>query len=147
AKDAVPGLAVVLKNGKEKKEVQEAAATALGKIGKPGVAALGAAVKDANLEVMVRKAAANALGQIGPDAKDALPALAGVLQPPLPPGKGKSMPTPADIRAEVITALGKIASANDKEAIDALQAVIDEQRPSNVKRLATEALKVVKERK
>src|SRR5262249_45344524 len=91
AKDAVPNLAAVLKDGKEKKEVQEAAATALGGIGKPGVAALGSAVKDANLDVLARKAAANALAQIGPDARDALPTLVGVLQPP-PTTKGKAAP-------------------------------------------------------
>jgi HEAT repeat protein len=147
AKDAVPNLAAILKDGKEKKEVQEAAATALGLIGKPGVAALSGAVKDANLDVLARKAAANALAQIGPDARDALPTLVGVLQPPPPPAKGKAPPVPADIRAEVITALGKIATANDKEAIDILQSIIDQKGQNNVRMLATSALKAIKERK
>jgi HEAT repeat protein len=146
AKAAVPELAALLKNNKEKKEVQEAAAKALGKIGKPGVAALGAAVKDAGLEVLVRKTAANALAELGPEAKDALADLTSALQPNKPV-KGKMEPPPADIRAEVITALGKIATANDKAVLDALQAVADEKINSNVKKLASDTLKTVKERK
>jgi HEAT repeat protein len=145
AKAAVPGLAAVLKDKGEKKEVQEAAATALGKIGKPGVAALAAAVKDAKQEVMVRKAAATALGEIGPDARDALPALTDTLAPK--PVKGKNPPDISDIRAELVTALGKIAKADDKEVVDALQAVADEKSRSNIKKLASDALKAIKERK
>jgi HEAT repeat protein len=145
AKAAAPALAAVLKDNKEKKEVQEAAATALGKIGKPGVSALSAAVKDAKMELLVRKAAANALGEIGPDARDALPALTGTLVPK--PVQGKKPPDPSDIRAELVTALGKIAKADDKEAVEALQTVADEKGRSNVKKLASDALKAVKERK
>ncbi len=146
AKAVVPDLAALLKNGKEQKEVQEAAATALGKIGKPSVATLSAAVKDAKLDVLARKAAANALAEIGPDAREAIPSLIGAIKPPLPL-KGKAATPAADIRAEAITALGKIATTNDKDALDALQTVIDEKARNNVRRLASDALKAIKERK
>src|SRR5262249_2573918 len=74
-KVAAKPLADVLKNPKEKKEVQAAAAGALGKMGAAGVAPLAAAVKDDATDNEVRRRAVEALGKIGPDAKAAIPAL------------------------------------------------------------------------
>jgi HEAT repeat protein len=146
AKDAAPGLGAILKDGKEKKEVQEAAATALGKIGKAGVSALSGGVKNVDLDPLARKAAIASLGEIGPDAKDGLAALIESLQ--LKPDKNRKGPPPPDVRVEAVTALGKIATAEDKEVIEALETLVnDKGARGNVKKLATDALKAIKERK
>ena len=80
AKKATPNLAALLNNAKEQKEVQEAAAEALGKIGAGSVDALVKAVKDSDRDPMIRKKAIEGLAAIGPDAKSAVPALTRALK-------------------------------------------------------------------
>jgi HEAT repeat protein len=118
-KVAAKPLADVLKNPKEKKEVQAAAAGALGKMGAAGVAPLAAAVKDDATDNEVRRRAVEALGKIGPDAKAAIPALVSVLK--AAPGGKKNPDKDADCRVDAATALGHIAAATDKDALDALR--------------------------
>src|SRR5262249_39258683 len=118
-KVAAKPLADVLKNPKEKKEVQAAAAGALGRMGAAGVAPLAAAVKDAATDNEVRRRAVEALGKIGPDAKAAIPALVSVLK--AAPGGKKNPDKDADCRVDAATALGHIAAASDKDALDALR--------------------------
>jgi HEAT repeat protein len=120
-KDVVPALRAALNDAR--KEVQEAAATSLGKIGKDGLALLTAAVKDGSREPEVRRKAAEALGAMGPEAKPAMKSLLEALKTS-PAGQGKNA-NPADIRVEVVGAIGKIATADDKDAIDALMALTD----------------------
>jgi serine/threonine protein kinase/HEAT repeat protein len=72
AKEAVPDLIDLL----EAPLLREAAVTALGKIGKPAVAALKNALGSSS--VGIRVGACMALGEIGPDAKEALLVLSGL---------------------------------------------------------------------
>jgi HEAT repeat protein len=121
---AVPALEALLKDRNEKKEVQEAAAQALGKMGAAGVAVLRTVLKDANREPVVRRRAAQSLGEIGPDARPALPDLTDVVNGKVEGGK-KADPNAAarDIRLEAVEALGNIANAKDETIISALEAI------------------------
>jgi HEAT repeat protein len=119
-KVAAKPLADVLKDPKEKKEVKAAVAGSLGRMGAAGVAPLTAAVKDDATDTDVRRRAVEALGKIGPDAKPSLPALVAVLKM-VPGGKKKNTDKDADLRIEAATALGHIASASDKDALEALR--------------------------
>jgi HEAT repeat protein len=146
AKAAVPALSAALKD--RRKEVQEAAAVALGKIGAPAVPALVGALRDADKEPVVRKRAAEALGAMGPEAgKPAVRALTDALRPAKKGKKGR--PTrDTDIRLEVVTALGKVANADDKEALAALRALTErKQRDRNLRAAATDALRAAQNRK
>ena len=67
----------------------------------------------------MRRKAISALGNIGPDAKAAIPAL--VAQVKMAGGNKKNPVKDGDLRLEAATALGQIASASDKEALDALK--------------------------
>jgi HEAT repeat protein len=119
AKDAIPSLEKVIKNPKERKEVQEAAVTAVSKIGKGGVTLLGAVVADTDFDITVRRMAAEGLGSMGADAKDALPALVDAVKGVVP--KGKKADNTNDIRLEAASALGEIATPKDKDALEALK--------------------------
>jgi HEAT repeat protein len=147
AKDAVPALRKAIDD--PKKEVQEAAVSALGKIGLPSVDVLAAVVKDANRLPLVRRTAADALQAIGPEAKSAVPTLVLALKGVA--GKGKkpiAMDRDADVRVEIANALGAIASAGDKDALSALEALTDKkQRDRSLKQAATEAIKKIQARK
>jgi HEAT repeat protein len=126
-----------------KKEVQEAAATALGKMGKDAVNLLAAAVKDASREAEVRRKSAEALGAMGADARPALKVLLEVLKV-APPGR----PNDADIRVEVVVAVGKIASEDDKDAVAAVTALTDKKnRNRSLMSAANQALKSIKNNK
>src|SRR5262249_32153962 len=105
---------------KEKKEVQAAAAGALGGMGTAGVASLVAAIKEDATDNDVRRKAVESGGLIGPHANAAHPA----------PGKAgrsggrqKNPNKDADLHLEAATSLGQIATAKDKDALDALQAL------------------------
>ncbi len=121
AKSALPDLQKVVKNSKEKPEVQEAAVLAMGKLGKGAVAFLGAVVKDPEYDINLRRRAAEGLGGIGADAKAALPALTDALKGVAP--KGKKMDKDSDIRLEAADALGNIAMPDDKDVLEALKAI------------------------
>jgi HEAT repeat protein len=117
ARSASPDLLKVIKDPKEKTEVLEAAATALGKLG-GGAKELATVVKDTTLDASVRRAAVESLGQMKTDAKTALPALLDVLKPAK--GKANAMPRGTDFRVEIVRALGDIADKNDKAVVDTL---------------------------
>jgi len=121
-KTVVPALIAVLNKPGERKEVQEAAATALGKLGGGGAEALGKVVVDGDREVMVRRRAIEALGAIGPPAHAALPELTEVLNGKVKTGK-KADPNDAarDLRLEAIDALAHIANSKDTATIKALE--------------------------
>jgi HEAT repeat protein len=120
-KVAAPALAALLKDSKEKKEVQEAAATSLGKMGSAGATPLTAAIKDDGTDPDVRRKAIDAVGEIGPDAKSAIPALIGALK--MAGGNKKNPNKDTDCRVEAATALGHIATAKDTDALDALKEI------------------------
>jgi HEAT repeat protein len=121
-KSAVPALAAVLKED-DKKELVEAAITALGKMGESAVPPLIDALKNkaaapkkdkpkkgpapTDATALVRTKAAEALGTIGPKAKAAVPALSDALRDP-------------SVRTEAAIALGNIGP-EAKSAIPALQ--------------------------
>jgi HEAT repeat protein len=121
AVSALPTLQKMVKDPNEKMEVQEAAVTAIGKMGKGGVSFLGGIVKDAGNDIALRRRAAEALGAIGPDAKDAMPALTDALKGVVP--KGKKLDKDNDIRLEAADALGEIAGPEDKSVSSALKAI------------------------
>jgi HEAT repeat protein len=121
AKSAMPALEKIIKDGNEKKEVQEAAVLAIGKLGSGSVEILGKIVKDLDNDITLRRRAAEGLAGIGLDAKDALPVLTDAVKGVVP--KGKKMDNTNDIRLEAADALGNIASASDKEVLDALKSI------------------------
>jgi HEAT repeat protein len=125
AKSAVPALSTILRNGRDKKEVLDAAADAIGKIGggSGSLDALAATLRDTTREPESRRQAAEALGKMGASAKPAIPVLLEVLKPakgPPPAGSG-------DIRVEAATALGEIATPSDKRAVEMLKTVSDDK--------------------
>jgi HEAT repeat protein len=131
-KAAVPALSALLNDRKERKEVQEAAAIALGKLGSGGVEALGGVLKDPNRETAVRKRAAEALGNIGPDARAALDALSDVLAGKIKDKKGGNPEAAAnDIRLEVVDALGNIARASDEAILKSLEDIATDKKNRN----------------
>ena len=69
----------------------------------------------------VRRKAAKQLADAGPDAKDALPVLTDTVKGVVP--KGKKMDNTNDIRLETADALGNIASAADKDVLEALKSL------------------------
>jgi HEAT repeat protein len=147
AKAAIPEVALAMND--EKKEVALAAAEGLGKMGPDAVKALTVAVKDANKDPLVRKKAALSLGNMGLQARGAVPALADVLTGKIsngktnPKKKGKDL-TDNDVRVEVATALGDVARAEDKAAIDALKSVSEgKQKNKALKKAAADSLKKI----
>jgi HEAT repeat protein len=148
AKPAVPALNAILREGKDGKEVLDAAATALGKIGDGAgsVATLVVTLRDTSREPEVRRQAAEALGKLGREAKTAIPALVAVLKPakgPQPAGSG-------DLRAEAATALAEIATADDKSAVEALTALSTDRasrRDRTLMKAVGDALKKIQSKK
>jgi len=141
ARAAIPALNAVLKEGKDRREVLGAAATALGKIG-VSVTQLAATVKDTNQDPAVRRKAADALGAMGERARDAVPALLEALKA-RPAG---AMPRDGDSRAEVAAALGEIAGPDDKAVVDALTELSSDRRirDRNLRQAINGALKKIK---
>ena len=146
AKPALSALRALLLDTRESKDVQEAAAGALGKMGSGGVETLIAALKDKNKEPEVRRKATEALGQIGPDAHSAVAPLVEALKGGAAGKKGPA--NNADIRGEIVTALGQIASYKDEDALSALQAVAAEKsKNKTLKTAANDAIRMIKARK
>jgi HEAT repeat protein len=140
-REVVPALAKALDD--KRKEVQEAAAVALGKMGGAAVRPLVAVVKDGNREPEVRRKAVESLGALGSEARPAVGVLVDALKGG--GGGGKKMANADDIRIEVVIALGNIASPGDKEVIAALQNMTDKkQRDRTLKKAATDALAKLK---
>jgi HEAT repeat protein len=145
ARAAIPALNAVLKEGKDRREVLGAAATALGKIG-VSVTQLAATVKDANQDPAVRRKAAEALGAMGERARDAVPALLEALKAR---PAGGAMPRDGDSRAEVAAALGDIAGPDDKAVVDTLTELSSDRmiRDRNLRQAINGALKKIKAKK
>lgn len=144
----IAGLTAMLKDPKEEKEALEAAVTALGKMGSEAVSALSEVVKNGRQDNAVRRKAAEALGSIGPAAKSAVPALVDALNGKInmKPGKAPGE-AGADIRPEIATALGEIATSKDSAAIQGLEAHTDNKnRNRALKQAAENALRKIKAR-
>jgi HEAT repeat protein len=149
-KIAVPGLSAVLSNEKERKEVQEAAATSLGKLGPGGSKALIEAAKDQGKDASVRKRALDSLGAIGPDAHTVVADLTDLMTGKVKNGK-KADPVAAanDVRLEVASALGNIANSKDDDAIKALEDVSGDKgnkKNKELKQAVNKAIKDIKAR-
>ncbi len=145
----VPALAGVLNNPREKKEVQEAAATALGKLGPGGTGTLSKVIKDSDREVIVRRRAIEALAAIGPDAHAAVPDLTDVLNGKVKMEKKGGDPNAAanDVRLEVIDALARIANKKDEAAIKALEDLAtDKKTKGPLKDASRKAAQQIKDR-
>jgi HEAT repeat protein len=148
AKAAIPALSTLVKNGQDKKEVLDAATEALGKIGTgaASISALAATLLDKSRDPEQRRKAAEALGLLGAGAKPAIPALVEVLKP----AKGNPPAGSGDLRAEVATALGAIASPEDKPAVDTLTTVSKDKmlaRDRTLMKAVNDALKKIQAKK
>jgi HEAT repeat protein len=147
AKEAVPALGALLKDNKEKKEVQEAATIALGKLKMGSVPALIEVVKDKDKDLALRRKAVEALGAVGAEAKPAIPTLIDALGDLEPPAKGKK-PKPFELRNEAAAALGEIATPDDKEVLEALKGAMGVVRgKDNFKKIAGDAIKKIEGKK
>jgi len=148
AKPAVPCLAVMRMSDKERKEGQVAAAIALGKIGSAGVPTRKLAIRHPILDPAARKKVIDVLAEMGPEAKDTLPTLVDEFlgkQPPM----GRT-PLTDDDKVDLMFALSKIAAADDKIVIAALETLTKNDKLDDNNRLkmaANEALKKIMERK
>jgi HEAT repeat protein len=141
AVSAVPDLGKALNDSR--KEVQLAAADALGKLGEASIKVLTSAVKDGNKDPEVRRKAAQGLGKIGKPAHSSVSALTMALKGKVArPAKGKR--NDDDIRIDVATALGEVANSEDTAAIAALKAVSEgKQRNKGLQKAASEALQKI----
>lgn len=149
AKSAVPTLHAMLAAGKDRKEVLDAVAKALGKIGgdPSSVTTLTATLKDTKADMDVRRQSAEVLGKLGSQAKSAIPALVGVLK--LPAKKGQMPAGFNDLRTEAINALVEIATSDDKTVVDALTEISTskDNRDRGLNRIVKDALKKIKAKK
>jgi hypothetical protein len=143
-KVAVPALKDMLLNNKEKKEAQQAAAEALGKMGALAVPPLTIVIKADDTDNDVRRKALESVGKIGPDAKTAIPTLVAELK--MNGGGTKKNPNKdRDFRVEAAIALGHVGTANDKEALDALRDLAGGKDLKNNKSLGDAIKSAVKE--
>jgi HEAT repeat protein len=144
---AAPALRTLLMND-QRKDVQEAAAAALGKLGGGAATALAAVAADPRREPSVRRRAVESLGSLGADARPALPVLVRLLGAPT----GKKMmppapPSPGEVRVAAAEALGEVARTSDKEAVAALEAMVDrKQRDATLRRTAQASLQKIRGR-
>jgi HEAT repeat protein len=148
AKSAVPALSALLRDGREKKEVLDAVANALGKLGADvgSVVALVATLRDTSRDSEVRRQAAESLGKMGTSAKNAIPALIDVLKPV----KGTPPAGSGDLRVEVANAIGEIASPDDKPAVDSLTSLSNDRmvkRDRTLTKAIADALKKINAKK
>jgi HEAT repeat protein len=123
AASAAPALTAALSDSR--KEVQNAAARALAKIGPSGVTALIGVIRDDAKDAMTRRQAIESLSNAGRAAHDAVPALTELLKEKT--GKNKKKMAPEDLRIDAATALGALATADDKDAIETLKALTDKK--------------------
>lgn len=142
AGSAVDALTAVARNKKERREVVEAAVIALSGMGAGAVPALADVVKDADLAPALRRRAAEGLGKIGRDARPAVPALTEALAAPRRRDSGE------DIRVEVVTALGEIATPADEAALKALEDMMMQRiRDRTLSGALSQAVRKIKARK
>src|SRR5262249_32744716 len=106
------------------------------------------AVRDQNKEPEVRRAAVEALGHIGTEARGAVGPLVQAIKGGPTTKNKKGPPDTADIRMELATALGKIASAKDEEAVKALEMIAGAKgKNKTLQSAANEALRKIRARK
>ena len=134
AKDAVPALSKALNDSR--REVQEAAAAALGKIGASSAQALLAVVRDTRKDTMVRRKAVESLAALG---RPAIPGLVEMVSGKPAAGGKKRPAADIEIRVEAVNALGQIASADDKAAVEALTALTGPKQGNRALRQAANA--------
>src|SRR5262249_62354559 len=98
-----------------RKEVAEAAAGALAKLGPNGVSTLSDLAKDKKKDTGLRQKAVQALGHAGEDAKPALPVLGDLL-------------ADKDLAVDAAAALGELGPvAKDDKVLDALRDAADKK--------------------
>ena len=130
-KDAIPALASILNNPDEKKDNQNAAAIALGKIGSSSFSVLHSTLKNKTASMNVREKAIDAIGNLGKDAKSAVPDLIETLKE-------------NDLRLSSAVALRKIGS-DAKQAKESLKSIVEDkkERDKSFKAAASAALKSI----
>jgi HEAT repeat protein len=123
APEAVPALAAALKDRETR--VVDAAASALGHMGAAGVKPLADLVKERNLDPALKLKAVTALSRIGKDAKEAVPALVGLLDAggPRRPPPTTGVDVARALRLEAVVTLGKIGP-DAKEALPRLEEIL-----------------------
>jgi HEAT repeat protein len=148
AKPAVANLGLMLMGEKERREGQFAAAVALAKIGAPSLPTLNLALRHPALDRAARKKVIDILAEMGPEAKEALPNLVDeFLARKPPPGR---TPLMEEDKIELAAAMGKIAGADDKTVIAALETITKNEKINDnnrLKKAAADALKKITERK
>jgi HEAT repeat protein len=141
ARSAVGQLTLAMSD--EKKEVGLAAVEALSKLGPDAIKPLTGAIRDPNKDPMIRKKAALGLGKMGLQARGAVSALSDVLTGKIPNGTSKGK-NDDDIRVEAATALGSVARAEDRAAIEALKSVAEgKQRNKALQKAAGDSLRQI----
>jgi HEAT repeat protein len=146
AKDALPSFKAIVISTREDKEVQEAVVVALGKMGKNGVNLLILTVKDPGKDTDVRRKAVESLGILGPDAHESVKVLLDALKGGAMKGKTAN---PSDLRIEVVTALGNIATPSDDAVMKALEGMAGDKglrKQKALKEALNKALKDIKKR-
>jgi HEAT repeat protein len=128
-----------------RKEVQSAAARALGKLGPSGVEALIGLIKDERKDSTLRRQAVDSLGNLGSAGHAGVPVLTEVVKEKPPKGK-KKQNAPDDLRIDAATALGALATTEDKDAVEVLQALADKKSkaPRGLKQAANMALRKIR---
>jgi HEAT repeat protein len=133
AKDAVPGLKDALLKDSAK-EVVDAAAGALAKVGPDGVTTLVELIKDKKKDLKTRKTAISAFGSMGKDvSKPAITALSDALKD-------------NELRIEAVTALGDLGP-DAKSAVDAITDALKDNKDRNFRQAANAALARIRGKK
>jgi HEAT repeat protein len=142
ASSAVPALTAALNDARV--EVQLSAAHALGKLGPSGIKTLIVVVRDDNRDRLTRRQAIDVLSNLGPTGHSAVPALTDLLK--VKTGQGKKNAVPDDLRITAATGLGSLATPGDKDAIAALESLVDKQSKASrdLKRAANQALRKIR---
>lgn len=145
ASSAVPALTAALSD--PRKEVQTAAARALAKVGPSGVTTLIDVIRDDDKDSTTRRHAIDSLSRMGSAAHAAVPALTELVKEP--GGKSKKKMAPEDLRIDAANALGALATAADKDTIEALEALTDKKAkaPRGLKQAANQSLRKIKQKK
>jgi HEAT repeat protein len=147
ARAAVPALKSALNDAKS--EVRSEAARALGRLGSAGVETLADIVRDDKKDPATRRQAIDSLGSLGAAAHSAVPVLIEVVKGPGAGGKNKKKMAPDDLRVNAATALGSLATPDDKDAIETLKALGDKKAkaPRDLKQAAKTALNQIRRNK
>jgi HEAT repeat protein len=145
ARAAVPALTAALNDGR--REVQTAAAQALGKVGSSGIATLLGILRDHDKDTATRRQAIDSLVALGKEAHSAVPVLTELVQENT--GKNKKKAAPEDLRIDAATALGSLATSEDKATVETLRALTDKKAktPRGLRQAANRALRDIAKKK